>query len=115
MSIQISNLDTAAKRTFDHGQINSAEVAGMVVGRAVFNPGWKWSVDVAPSAGTSMCQVAHVGVVLSGQFHVRMVDGTEAELHPGDAHVIPPGHDAWVVGDEQCVIVDFQPVSATGV
>jgi hypothetical protein len=77
------------------------------VGRATFRPGWRWSTDVKPVVGTDSCQLAHSSYVVSGRFHVRMDDGTERELGPGDAHVVSAGHDAWVVGDEPCVAIDF--------
>ena len=78
-----------------------------MVGRAVFQPGWRWSEDVRPVAGTELCEVTHTGYVVSGREGVRMADGTEVELGPGDASVIGPGHDAWVIGDEPCVTLDF--------
>lgn len=107
MSLNVLNLDTEAQvRSFDHGTISVATFGATAIARAVLNPGWRWSADVAPAAGTASCQAAHTGVVLAGRFHVRMDDGTEAEFGPGDAHVVAPGHDAWVVGDEQCVIID---------
>ena len=71
--------------------------------RFTFEPGWKWSECVKPVAGTESCQVRHVGVVQSGRTHVVHEDGTEAEAGPGEAFVIEPGHDAWVVGDEPYV------------
>ena len=115
MTLQVASLDTASdKRSFDHGQLNIVALGHATIGRAVFNPGWRWSIDVKPAAGTDSCQVAHTGVVLSGRFHVRMDDGTEAALGPGDAHVVPPGHDAWVIGDEQCVIIDIAHGTAAG-
>lgn len=77
------------------------------VGRGIFERGWKWSECVKPIAGTRSCEVAHLGVCLSGRMKVRMDDGTEAEMGPGDVLQIEPGHDAWVVGDEPCVILDF--------
>ena len=76
--------------------------------RAIFEPGWKWSESVKPIAGTDSCQVAHMGYQISGRMKVRMDDGSEQEFGPGDAGVIPPGHDAWVVGDEPVVFIDFQ-------
>ena len=79
----------------------------VTVGRAKLEPGWRWSNDVKPIAGTTSCQVHHKGYVVSGRLHVVMDDGTEADLGPGDAHEVPPGHDAWVVGDEPYVGVDF--------
>ena len=77
------------------------------VGRAVFEPGWRWSNDVKPLVGTTSCQVAHTGYVLSGHMHVVMDDGSEGDAGPGDALVISPGHDAWIVGDEACVMLDW--------
>jgi ethanolamine utilization protein EutQ (cupin superfamily) len=115
MTLQVASLDTVGeKRSFDHGQLDIVTLGDAVIGRAVLNPGWRWSIDVQPAAGTGSCQVAHTGVVLSGRFHVRMDDGTEADLGAGDAHVVPPGHDAWVIGDEQCVIIDIAHATAVG-
>jgi Cupin domain len=93
-----------------HGGAAMVHVAGRTVGRGTFEPGWRWSQDVKPIAGTDSCQTAHFGYVLSGQMHVVMDDGSEAEVGPGDVVVIPPGHDAWTVGDEACVMVDFGDV-----
>jgi hypothetical protein len=80
---------------------------GAAVGMAVFEPGWKWSQDVKPIAGTESYQVAHAGYVLSGRLAIVMDDGTRAEVVAGDMVSIPPGHDAWVVGDEPCTMLDF--------
>ena len=79
-----------------------------VVGRATFEPGWKWSTHVQPIAGTDSCQAAHVGYFVSGRMKVVMDDGEEMEFVPGDFAVIPAGHDAWIVGDEACVVIDWQ-------
>lgn len=73
----------------------------------MFEPGWRWSDDVKPIAKTDLCEISHLGYCLSGQMTVRMGDGTEAEIHAGDVFAIPPGHDAEVVGDEPCVMLDF--------
>jgi hypothetical protein len=81
------------------------------VARGTAPPGWRWSKDVGPLAGTELCESAHVGIVLSGVEAIRMADGTEVELHAGDAFVVGPGHDAWVVGDAPCVSLDFLPPS----
>ena len=81
------------------------------IGRGVFGPGWRWSESVKPIAGTDTCQAHHTLYVLSGHMGIRMDDGTEAEVGPGDAVVIPPGHDAWVVGDEPCVAIDTTGVA----
>ena len=94
-------------RRFPHGHIDLVSVGGATVGRAEFEPGWRWSSDVSSIAGTESCQALHTGYVVSGRMHVRMDDGTEAEAGPGDAILIEPGHDAWTVGDESCVVLDF--------
>lgn len=114
MNVLVANLETADKSSFDHGQLNAVTLDGTQLVRAVFNPGWRWSIDVRPQAGTASCQARHTGIVLSGRFGIRMDDGTEAELGPGDAHVVAPGHDAWVIGDEQCVLVDIGPAPVPG-
>lgn len=102
------NLDAPDEtRSFDHGEMAVVTVAGMTVGRAVFQPGWQWSTHLGPVTGTSTCQVTHTGYVLSGRLAVRLDDGTQAVAGPGDAFVISPGHDGWVVGDEPCVMLDW--------
>jgi len=80
--------------------------------RLVLELGWRWSENVRPIAGTDSCQVLHTGYHVSGRLHVRLDHGTEEEFGPGDAYVIPPGHDAWVVGDEPVVSVDMSSVTA---
>ena len=80
--------------------------------RLVLEPGWRWSENVKPIAGTDSGQVLHTGYHVSGRLHVRLDDGTEEEFGPGDAYVIPPGHDAWVVGHEPVVSVDMSSVTA---
>ncbi len=109
-TIAVKNLDTPdQKHGFENGDLNLVSPPGMTIARAVFQPGWRWSIDVKPAAGTDSCPAAHTGYVISGRFAVRMDDGTEAEFGPGDAHVVSPGHDAWVVGTEPCVIIDVAP------
>ena len=111
-TLEVKNLDTPdERRTVDHGTIDVANLPGATIARATFQPGWRWSTDVAPIVGTGSCQVAHTGYIISGRFHVRMDDGREFDFSPGDAHVVAPGHDAWVIGDEPCVAIDF---TATG-
>jgi hypothetical protein len=90
-----------------HGGVDVVALGGTTIGRARFEPGWRWSVDVKPLAGTSSCQVAHVGYVLSGRMRIVLDDGRAAEIGPGDGFVCPPGHDAWTIGDEVCVLVDL--------
>jgi hypothetical protein len=94
------------------GQAQVVELAGKTVIRGTFEPGWKWSVNLKPIAGTDTCQVKHFGYVESGQMKVVMDDGTEATAGPGELIAIEPGHDAEVVGDEACVFVDFGDVGA---
>jgi uncharacterized cupin superfamily protein len=93
------------------GQADVVELAGQTVGRGTFEPGWKWSENVKPIAGTDSCEISHLGYVLSGSMKVYMDDGSEMEIAAGDAVAIPPGHDAEVVGDEACVMVDFGEIA----
>jgi hypothetical protein len=95
-------------RKFDKGKVELVNVAGAAIGRATFEPGWKWSTCVKPIAKTNSCQAAHYGYQLSGTMTTRMDDGTERTSKAGDVLNIPSGHDAWVVGNEPVVIVDFQ-------
>lgn len=94
-------------RTFDKGKLEIVEVDGRLVGRATFEPGWKWSECVKPIAGTDSCQVEHFGYVIAGRMTVKYDDGATQEVGPGDLAHMPPGHDAWIVGDDTCVVVDF--------
>lgn len=108
MTLETRNLDAADEtRTFGNGHLDLVNLPNGAVGRAVFEPGWKWSNDVKPIAGTDSCESAHSGYVVSGRLHIVMDDGTEGDIGPGDAVVISPGHDAWVVGDEPCVMIDW--------
>lgn len=91
----------------DSGQLELVTLEGGGVGRATFQPGWQWSKHVKPIAGTDSCQAAHVGYLISGRMKVVMDDGTSEEFGPGDVMVCDPGHDAWIVGDEPCVVVDW--------
>jgi len=87
-----------------------AELLGFdrwAVGRAVFEPGFRWSTHVKPIAGTASCEASHLAYIVSGRMHIRMNDGEEGEAGPGDVVLVPPGHDAWTVGDEECVMLDF--------
>jgi hypothetical protein len=94
-------------REFPHGRVEIVKVAGSEVGRLVLQPGWRWSTDVKPVAGTDSCQAPHVQYHVSGRLRIRMDDGTEFEAGPGDVTSLPSGHDAWVVGDEPAVTVDW--------
>jgi hypothetical protein len=88
---EVANLDESETRTFEHGTVQTAKVGSLTVTRGTMQPGWRWSSDVKPIVGTDSCMVHHTGVALG----------------PGDAHDIPPGHDAWVVGDEPYIGIDF--------
>ena len=95
-------------RSFDKGRVELVKIGGAAIGRATFEPGWRWSTCVKPLANTNSCEVAHFGYQISGTMRIRMADGTELECKAGDVALVPPGHDAWVVGNEPVVIVDFQ-------
>lgn len=91
----------------DKGAADVVTLAGSTVLRGRFEPGWRWSEHLRPVVGTQTCQSPHLLYVLSGRMHVLMDDGADGEVGPGDVARIEPGHDAWVVGDETCVVVDF--------
>ena len=95
-------------RNFDKGKLDLVKIGGAMVGRAVFQPGWKWSESLKPIAKTKSCEAPHFQYHVSGTIRVRMDDGTERDLKPGDVSLLPSGHDAWVVGNEPVVVVDFQ-------
>lgn len=95
-------------RPISKGKVEVVNLGDVVAMRATFEPGWRWSECVKPIAGTDTCQVAHMGYMESGRMGLKMDDGTEYDFRQGDVGVIPPGHDAWVVGDEPVVFIDFQ-------
>jgi hypothetical protein len=92
---------------FPNGYEHVIDVLGTPVGLATFQPGWRWSNDVRPLMGADSCPLVHVGYVLSERLHVRMNDGSTLDLEAGELCVIPSGHDAWVVGDEACRLLDW--------
>jgi hypothetical protein len=94
-------------RTPPRTRIEVVELGGDTAARFTFQPGWRWSESVKPVAGTDSCQARHFGAIVSGRLHVVHNDGAEEEAGPGDAYVIEPGHDAWVVGDEPVVAFEF--------
>jgi class 3 adenylate cyclase/quercetin dioxygenase-like cupin family protein len=94
-------------RIVERARVELIELGELAVGRAIFEPGWRWSDHVKPIVGTESCQVHHLGYVLSGHLHVEMTDGASLEVVGGDAFEIPPGHDAWVIGDEPWISVDW--------
>ena len=100
----LKNFDSPDEiRVFEKGRFELLHLGPMMVGRATYEPGWKWSEHVGPSAGTPLCEVEHVGLVISGRAAVRMRDGSERVLSAGTAFYVPPGHDSWVVGEEPYV------------
>ena len=107
--IQVKNFEAPDEvRPFEgNGRADVLDVGGRVVGRTTLEPGWKWSRNVKPIAGTDSCQVSHLGYCLAGRMKVIMDDGSERELSSGDVVAIAPGHDAEVVGAEPCVFIDF--------
>jgi hypothetical protein len=94
-------------REFPHGRAEILRVGGGEVGRLVFQPGWRWSKDVKPLAKTASCEAPHFQYHVAGKLAIRMDDGTELVAGPGDVTALPSGHDAWVVGDEPVVVVDW--------
>ena len=109
--VYTSNLERDGEhRAFKgHGRATIASAGGVGLMRATFEPGWRWSQDVAPLTGTTSCQVRHLGFVLSGRMHVVFDDGTETDIGPGDLFDFPAGHDAFTVGEEACVAIDISP------
>jgi mannose-6-phosphate isomerase-like protein (cupin superfamily) len=108
MTFQAKYLDKPDDlRTFNNGEMSVVELSGVTVGRGVLQPGWRWSNDVKPVVGTESCQEAHTMYVLSGRLHILMDDGEEGEIEAGEAGIVSPGHDAWVVGEEPFVAIDW--------
>ena len=112
-AMQKKSLDSPDEtRSFDQGQSEVVTLGDFTVMRNTLQPGWRWSEHIKPIAQTDSCQVPHTGYVVSGQLRVAMDDGSEEEFGPGDAYVIPPGHDGWTVGDEACVVVEVSSEAA---
>jgi 2-hydroxychromene-2-carboxylate isomerase len=110
-----SNIDVILKRfeqpdevrTFEKGKFEIVRIGGMTIGRATYEPGWRWSLHVGPTAGASSCSIEHVGIVVSGRATAAMDSGAITEMRPGDVFHIASGHDSWVVGDEPYVSLHF--------
>ena len=94
-------------REFNHGRLELLNMEDLVVGKTILKPGWRWSKDVKPLVHTDSCQAQHMQYVISGRLVVVLDDGVQLAIKAGDTVLIPPGHDAWVVGDEDFVAVDF--------
>ena len=102
--LELINFDSPTEvRTFEKGRFELYRVGPMTLGRATYEPGWKWSEHVGPATGEKWCKVEHVGLVLSGEAVAKMDDGSEVVMRAGDFFYVPPGHDSWVVGDEPYV------------
>ena len=95
-------------REFPNGRLELVKIGGATVGRATFQPGWKWSTSLQPLVKTKSCEAPHFQYHVAGVIKVVMDDGSEFECKPGDVSLLPSGHDAWVVGDQAAVVVDFQ-------
>ena len=93
-------------RAPDKTRVEVVKLDGYTIGRFIFQPGWKWSECVKPVVKTDSCQASHVGYAVSGTLHVRMADGSEKTIAAGESYTIPPGHDAWVDGDEEYVGIE---------
>jgi hypothetical protein len=98
-------------RKFEKGKVDLVQIGGGTVGRLTLQPGWRWSTHVKPMAKTEWCEAPHFQYHVSGRVHVNMKDGTEFDVGPGEVSALPSGHDAWVVGDEPAVVIDWAGAS----
>jgi hypothetical protein len=113
MSLHSKSFDTPdEQRTPSKTTMNIVKLPGASVARITFEPGWRWSECIRPIVGGQSCQVRHVGALLEGQIEVVHDDGSKAQLVAGDAYVIEPGHDAWVVGDQPAIGLEFESSAA---
>jgi hypothetical protein len=112
-SIETKNMDRPDEtRTPEKTSVSVVHLGDATVGRFTLQPGWKWSDCIKPVVGGDSCQAAHLGYVVSGNIHIAATDGTEADLSAGDTYRLEPGHDAWVVGDEPFVALEFESKTA---
>ena len=112
MDLEIKRFDAPEEtRTFELGRFDLVTTAGSTLGRASYEPGWRWSTHVGALTSADLCEIEHVGIVVSGRAAVRMRDGRELVMEPGDVFAIPPGHDSWVVGDEPYVSLHLMGAS----
>ena len=110
--IQRKSLDSPDEtRTFEKGTLDLVTLDGVTFGRGTVQPGWKWSASVKPIVKTDSCESLHTQYIISGRLVVKMDDGEEVELGPGDAAIVPPGHDAWVIGNDPVVMIDVTGMS----
>ncbi len=101
------NTPDETRKPSDKTKIEVVKLGDKEVLKTTFSPGWRWSTDIKPVAKTDLCGVHHMGYQVSGKMHIKLSDGQEVEIGPDDVADIPPGHDAWVVGDEPVVLIDF--------
>lgn len=94
-------------RTFEKGKLEFVNLGEGTIGRFTLEPGWRWSIHVKPESETALCEAQHFSYQISGHLHVAMKDGTEFETKTGDVFLLPPGHDAWVVGNEPVLLIDW--------
>ena len=112
-SIDVKSMDRPDEfRTPERTTMNVVHLGDATVGRYTLQPGWRWSDCIKPMVGTESCEAAHLGYVVAGRIHIAATDGTEADLGPGDTYRLAPGHDAWVVGDEPFVALEFEGKTA---
>ena len=105
---QIHSLEAAdTSRIVPLGRVDLVELGGIAFDRAIFEPGWRWSEHQESIVEGQLCSQRHLGYLISGRMRFRMEDGTEVEAAAGDVYLIPPGHDAWVVGDQRCAALDL--------
>ena len=112
-SIETRSMDSPDEtRTPDKTSMNVVHLGDATVARLTVQPGWRWSECIKPVVGTESCQAAHLGYVVSGRMHIAATDGAEADVGAGDTYLIAPGHDAWVLGDEPVVALEFESKTA---
>jgi hypothetical protein len=112
-SVESKSLDTPDEtRTPDKTMVSVVHLGQATVARLQVEPGWRWSECIKPVVGGESCQAAHLGYLVSGRLHIAATDGAELDLGPGDAYRLEPGHDAWVVGDEPVVVLEFESKTA---
>ena len=109
LAAELKNFGRADEvREFPNGRVELINIGGAMIGRAIFEPGWRWASSVQPIAKTRSCEAPHFQYHVSGVLRVLMDDGAEFDCKPGDVSLLPSGHDAWVVGNEPAIVVDFQ-------
>lgn len=110
INLQEKNFDTPDEQhKAGRGTVDILKLGATTLRRLTFQPGWRWSEDVKPTAKTEMCEIPHINTHISGRLGIKLSDGTEKEYGPGDITMIPPGHDAWVIGNEPVVIIEQTP------